>query len=67
VKLDAVQRNHDVLHNPPPRVLFVGSQEGALAFEISAFVDAFAKRQRVQHEINLVLDEALRQNGLKTA
>ena len=67
VMLDAVQRNPDVLHDPPPRVSFVGSQEGALAFEISAFVDAFAKRQRVQHEINLALEEALRQSGIKTA
>ena len=66
VMLDAVKRNPDVLNDPPPRVLFVGSQKGAPAFEISAFVDSFAKRQRVQHEINLALEEALRQNGVKT-
>ncbi|MCU0974033.1 MAG: mechanosensitive ion channel, partial [Burkholderiales bacterium] len=66
VMLDAVKRNPDVLNDPLPRVLFVGSQKGAPAFEISAFVDSFAKRQRVQHEINLALEEALRQNGVKT-
>ena len=63
--LDAVQRNPDVLQNPPPRVFFGGSQEGTLTFEISAFVDSFAKRQRVQHEINLAMNQALRENGIE--
>jgi potassium efflux system protein len=65
--LGAVQSNPDVLPEPAPSVFFVGFGEDSLDFEIRAFVDSVEKRQRVQHEINLALEEALRKNGVKTA
>ncbi|MGA8053004.1 MAG: mechanosensitive ion channel domain-containing protein [Burkholderiales bacterium] len=65
VMLETVELNPDVLRDPAPRVFFAGSADGALTFEINAFVDSFAKRQRVQHEINLAIDQALREHGVK--
>ena len=62
--LETVEANPDVLRDPPPRVFFTGSADRVAAFEINAFVDSFAKRQRVQHEINLAVDQALRQKGV---
>ena len=65
VMLEAVRRTPDVLREPGPAVFFVGFGASALDFEIHAFVDAFDKRQRVQHEINLAVDRALREHGIK--
>jgi potassium efflux system protein len=66
VILDAVQRNSDVLREPAPSVFFAGFGTSSLDFEIRAFVDSFEKRLRVQHEINLAVDGALRDKGIKT-
>jgi potassium efflux system protein len=68
VILGAVQRNADVLREPGPRVFLVAfGTGGALSLEINAFVGSFESRQRVQHEINVAVDEALRANGIRTA
>ena len=32
--------------------------------EVSAFVDSFSKRQRVQHELNCAVEQALRNQGI---
>ena len=64
VMLEAVRRNADVLAEPPPSVFFVGFGASSLGFEICAFVDSLDKRLRVQHELNLELDSALRRNGI---
>jgi potassium efflux system protein len=68
VILEAVQANRDVLAEPAPRVFFVAfGSGGALTLEINAFVGSFDRRQRVQHEINLAVEEALRRNGIRAA
>lgn len=67
VILAAVRRNADLSQEHPPRVYFVSFGANALTLEISAFVDSFAKRQRVQHEINVAVDRALRDNGIRVA
>jgi potassium efflux system protein len=66
VMLEAVRRNPDVLQEPAPTVFLVGAGSGSADFEISAFVSSFDKRLRVQHEINLAVDSALRDNGVAT-
>lgn len=63
--LDAALGNPDVLEEPPPRVFCVGFGTSAVLLEIHAFVDSFAKRQRIQHAINVAVDDALRRNGIK--
>lgn len=65
VMIDAAQGNPDVLAEPPARVFCVGFGTSAVLLEIHAFVDSFAKRQRVQHEINVAVDDALRRNGIR--
>ena len=65
VMLEAVRGTPDVLREPGPAVFFVGFGASSLDFEIHAFVDAFDKRLRVQHEINLAVDRALREHGIK--
>jgi potassium efflux system protein len=68
VILEAVQGNPDVLAEPGPRVFFVAfGSGGALTLEINAFVGSFDRRQRVQHEINLAVDDALRRHGIRAA
>ena len=42
----------------------MGLGAASLDFEIRAFVGSFDKRLRVQHEINLALQEALRASGI---
>jgi potassium efflux system protein len=64
VILETVQRNPDVLREPAPSVFFVGYGTSSVEFEIRAFVDALDKRLRVQHEINLAVDAALREKGI---
>jgi potassium efflux system protein len=66
VMLEAVRGTPDVLREPGPAVFFVGFGASALDFEIHAFVDGFDKRLRVQHEINLAVDRALREHGIKS-
>ena len=66
VILEVVQRNPDVLREPAPSVYFAGFGTSSLDFEIRAFVDSFDKRLRVQHEINLAVDRALRDKGIET-
>ena len=53
-----------MLREPPPVVLAVATHEGALDFEIHAFVDSFDKRLRAQHAINLDVARALREQGI---
>jgi len=65
VMLEAVRGTPDVLPEPAPAVFFVGFGASGLDFEIHAFVDAFDKRLRAQHEINLAVDRALRAQGIK--
>jgi potassium efflux system protein len=64
VMLEAVRGTPDVLREPAPAVFFAGFGASSLDFEIHAFVDAFDKRTRVQHEINLAVDRA-REHGIK--
>jgi hypothetical protein len=45
----------------------VGFGDGSLDFAIRAFVDSVDERLRVQHEISLALDGALRENGIEIA
>ncbi|HQR54202.1 MAG TPA: mechanosensitive ion channel [Burkholderiales bacterium] len=65
VMLDALRRNRDVLAQPPPSVFFVGFGSKGLDLEICAFVGSFEQRLRVQHEINLAVNQALRENGIE--
>jgi potassium efflux system protein len=65
VMLEAVRRNPDVLREPAPSVYFVGSGSSTLDFEVHVFVESFEKRLRVQHEINLALERALAESGIK--
>ena len=67
VMIEALEGNPDVLRDPPPRVFFVGFGSGANVLEVNAFVGSFAKRQRVQHEIYLAIDEALKAHGIRVA
>ena len=66
VMLEAVRGNPDVLREPAPAVFFAGFGASSLDFEIHAFVDRSTSALRVQHEINLAVDRALRENGIKT-
>jgi potassium-dependent mechanosensitive channel len=63
--LGAVRLNPDVLGEPEPSVYFVGFGESALDFEVRVYVDAFGKRLRVQHEINLAVQRALAASGIE--
>lgn len=65
VMLEAVQRNPDVLTDPPPSVFFVGFGSKGLDVEIRAFVGSLDKRLKVQHEINLAVNQALREKGIE--
>jgi len=62
--LDVVRSNPDVVADLPPTVLFAGFGDNKLNFEINAFVDSFSKRQRVQHELNCAVEQALRSQGI---
>lgn len=64
VLLDVVRANRDVSMEIPPAVLCLGLVDRTLEFEVSAFVDSFDKRRRVQHELNGAIDLALRENGI---
>ena len=64
--LEAVERNPDVLRQPAPSVFVAGLGASSLDFEIHAFVDSLNKRLRVQHEINLAVDGALREMSIRT-
>ena len=61
----AVRANDDVLEDPASSVYFVGFGDSSLDFEIRAFVDSFDKRLRVQHELNLAVERALRVQGIE--
>jgi potassium efflux system protein len=67
VMLETVRRNPDVLREPAPSVFFTGFSGSSFDFEIRAFVDSLDKRLRAQHEINLALGGALRDNGIAIA
>ena len=45
----------------------LGFGPASLEFEIRAFVDSFDKRSRVQHDINLAVNRALLDNGIRIA
>lgn len=62
--LDVVRSNPDVVADLAPTVIFAGFGDNKLNFEISAFVDSFSKRQRVQHELNCAVEQALRNQGI---
>lgn len=64
VLLDVVLANRDVSTALPPAVLCLGMVDKGLEFEVSAFVDSFDKRRRVQHELNGAIDLALRESGI---
>jgi len=64
--LEAVERNPDVLRQPAPSVFVAGLGASSLDLEIHAFVDSLNKRLRVQHEINLAVDGALREMSIRT-
>ena len=64
VLLDVVRANRDVSMEIPPAVLCLGLVDRSLEFEVSAFVDSFDKRRRVQHELNGAIDLALRESGI---
>jgi potassium-dependent mechanosensitive channel len=61
--LGVVRRTAHVLAEPPPSVS-VAAFGSALDFEIRASVDAFDKRERVKHEINVGVARALRERGI---
>jgi potassium efflux system protein len=63
--LDALRGNPDVVQDPAPSVYLVAFGV-TLDFEIRAFVDSLDKRMRVQHEINIEVARALRENGIET-
>ncbi|WP_291992995.1 mechanosensitive ion channel domain-containing protein [Candidatus Accumulibacter sp. ACC003] len=63
--LAAVQGNGGVLSDPAPSVYCVDFGDSSIDFEIRAFVDSFDKRLRVQHEINLAVEQALRAQGIE--
>ena len=62
--LDAARRNPDVLAEPGATAYFVGFGDSALDFEVRVFVDAFDKRLRVTHEVNLAIERALAAAGV---
>ncbi len=64
VLLDAVRANPDVLADPAPSVYFLNFGDSSLDFEIRAYVDAFGKRLRVHHEINLEVVRVLAEIGV---
>jgi potassium efflux system protein len=65
VMLEAVRRNPNVLSQPVPSVFFVGFGSKGLDLEICAFVGSLDQRLRVQHEINLAVNQALRENSIE--
>jgi potassium-dependent mechanosensitive channel len=65
VMLAAVESITDVMREPVPTVFFIGFGDSSLDFEIRAFVDAFSKRLRVRHEINVAVAHALAEAGIE--
>lgn len=65
--VESVRLLPDVLPNPAPAVFFVAFGEKKLDFEIHAYVDSVNDRFRVQHEINLATERALRELGAQAA
>jgi potassium efflux system protein len=64
VMLDTVHGHPDVLREPAPSAFIVAFGDSMLDFEIRAFVGSLDRRSRVQHEISLALDAALRGQGI---
>jgi potassium efflux system protein len=63
--LDVVRSNPDVQRSPAASVYCVGLGERSVSIEIRAFVEAYDKRLRVQHELYLAIERVLVENGIE--
>jgi len=62
--LAVAQANERVLRDPKPSVMFMGFGESALNFALRAYSDV-SDGDRVQHELGLAVDSALRKAGIE--
>lgn len=65
VLLDVAREHGQVLREPEPSAVFTGFGDSALNFELRAFVRELGDRVPVQHELNTLIDEAFRREGIE--
>ena len=65
ILMQVLESHPDVLKTPSPSVFFMNHGESSLDFELRIFVDTPAKRLPVTHEINVMINEALDENGFE--
>lgn len=65
VVLETLRRNDDVLQEPPPSVRLASLGEGSFKFEIGVYVSSVAARGQLGHEINVAVERALREHGIR--
>ena len=56
-----------VLHDPPPRVLFMGFGDSALNYELRVFIASVDHLLQARHQLNKAIDREFRQAGLEIA
>jgi potassium efflux system protein len=64
--LAAARRHALVLSEPAPSALFVGIGEKLLNFELRVFIANRDTYSNVIHELNIAIDDALRESGMET-
>ncbi|MGA0595762.1 DUF3772 domain-containing protein [Enterovirga sp. CN4-39] len=62
--IEQASRHGDVLHEPPPRVLFKAIGGSSLDLDLVCFVDDVTKQGRVQSDLNFAVFKALVAEGI---
>jgi potassium-dependent mechanosensitive channel len=63
--LEAARSTPLVLEDPAPSVIFAGIKESALEFTIMIFVSELGHRLQVTHNLNVKLNEMLREHNIE--
>jgi potassium efflux system protein len=59
--------NELVLHDPEPAVVFTEFGDSSLNFELRVFVSGLTTYRRLQHELNISIDNSFRNAGIEIA
>jgi small-conductance mechanosensitive channel len=62
--VEQANRHPDLLHEPPPRVLFKTIGSSSLDLDLVCFVDDVAKQARVQSDLNFAVFRTLIDEGI---
>jgi potassium-dependent mechanosensitive channel len=65
VMTDAVKATPQILAEPAPSVVFTGFSERGLEFSIRVFVGELSNRLPVTHNLHMLLEKMLRDNGIE--